>query len=205
VTLNIRPATIEDVPAATALLVETNGAFGLEVLGFGNPDLQSSALKQWFVESGNRFSFQCCTIAESDGIAAGLLLAFPGSKLDSLQLGCIRRLFSIYGLFGGLKMIWINNSLAGKKEAEDDEYLVAHLGVDEHFRRQGIAQSLLEKAEQDARDLRISKLVLDVEMNNDKAIALYQKSGFEKVDEVYYGDKAIKYKSPGYFKMSRNI
>jgi ribosomal protein S18 acetylase RimI-like enzyme len=204
-TLNIRPATIEDAPIATALLVETNGGFGVEVLGFGNPDLQFSALKQWFVDSDNRFSYQCCSIAEKYGIAAGLLLGIPGSRLDSLQFGCVRRLFSIYSFWGGLKMIWGNKSMAGNKEAEADEYLIAHLGVDEHFRRQGIAQALLEKAEQDAHALNFTKLVLDVEMNNDKAIALYQKSGFIEADAIFYGDKAEKFKSPGYFKMFRTI
>jgi len=204
-TLVIRPATKEDVPTATALLAETNGAFGVEVLGLGKPDLQFSALKQWFADPGNRFSYQCSTIAEKYGIAAGLLLAFPGSKLGALELGCVKRIFAIYGFGDAIRMIWLNKSLAGNKEAEKDEYLIAHLGVDEHFRRQGIAQVLLAKAEEDARDLNLSKLVLDVEMNNDKAIALYRKSGFEQVNTVYYGKKADKFKSPGYYKMSKTL
>lgn len=204
-TLNIRPAAREDAAIAAALLAETNGEFGVEVLGLGKPELQFSALKQWFVDPDNRFSFQYSTIAEKYGIAAGLLLAFPGSKLTALELGCARRIFAIYGLIGAIRMIRLNRSLAGNKEAEKDEYLIAHLAVDEGFRRQGIALALLEKAEADARSLGLNKLVLEVEIGNDTAILLYRKTGFELVNTVYFNTKAARFCCPGFYKMSKTL
>jgi ribosomal protein S18 acetylase RimI-like enzyme len=162
-------------------------------------------LQQWFTDSGNRFSFRCSTIAEKYGIAAGLLLAFPGSKLARLELGCAKRIFTIYGLIAALKMIWLNKSLAGNKEAENDEYLIAHLAVDESFRRQGIAQALLVKAEQDTLSLGLHKLVLEVEIGNDKAISLYRKAGFEIINTVYFNEKAIRLKTPGFYKMIKTL
>ncbi|MBA4384124.1 MAG: hypothetical protein C0410_05260 [Anaerolinea sp.] len=204
-TLIIRPATKEDSVTAAALLAETNGEFGVEVLGLGKPDLQFSALRQWFADTGNRFSYQCSTIAEKYRIPAGLLLAFPGSKLTRLELGCARRIFHIYGFSGAFKMMWLNKSLVNNKEAENDEYLIAHLAVDEGFRRQGIAQALLEKAGQDALSLGLNKLVLEVEIGNDKAIALYRKAGFELVNTVYFNSDAARLKSPGFYKMSKNL
>lgn len=204
-TLILRPATKNDAAIAAALLAETNGQFGVEVLGLGKPDLQFSALRQWFAEPGNRFSFQHTIIAEKYGIAAGLLLAFQGSDLAALELGCARRIFSIYGLLGAIRMIWLNKSLAGNKEAEKDEFLIAHLAVDEHFRRQGIAQVLLSKAEQDALSLGLSRLVLEVEIGNHNAIALYSKAGFEIINTVYFKNYAERFKSPGFYKMLRNL
>jgi len=204
-TLNIRPATKEDAVIAAALLAETNGEFGVEVLGLGNPDLQFFALKQWFMDSGNRFSHQFTFIAEKYGIASGLLLAFQGSKLDALEFGCGKRIFAIYGVKGAFKMIWLNKSLINNTEAEKDEYLIAHLAVDEHFRRQGIAQALLAKAEQDTRSHGLHKLVLEVEIGNDKAISLYKKAGFEIINTVYFNDKAARLKSPGFHKMIKNL
>ncbi len=202
-TLTLRPATKKDAVNAAALLAETNGGFGVEVLGLGKPDLQISALKQWFSEPGNRFSFQHTTIAEKSGFTAGLLLAFQGSDLAALELGCARSIFSIYGLLGAVRMVWLNKSLAGNREAEKDEYLIAHLAVDEHFRRQGIAQVLLGKAEQDALLLGLSRLVLEVEMGNHNAIALYSKAGFEIINTVYFKDKSDRFKSAGFYKMSK--
>ena len=204
-TLNLRPATKSDAPVAAALLAETNGEFGVAVLGLGRPDLQFSALKQWFSDSGNRFSYQCTTIADKDSAAAGLLLAFKGSELAALELGCAKRIFAIYGFFGALKMVWLNKALAGNKEAERDEYLIAHLAVDEHFRRQGIAQALLEKAARDARAQGLSRLVLEVEIGNQNAIALYQKAGFEIINTVYFNDQSARFKSPGFYKMLKTL
>lgn len=200
-TLIIRPATKDDSVIAAAFLAETNGEFGVEVLGLGKPELQLSAFRQWFADSGNRFSYQCSTIAEKEGITAGLLLAFSGSQLTRLELGCGKRIFHIYGLIGAFKMMWLNKSLAGNKEAEKDEYLIAHLAVDKSFRRQGIAQALIEKAGQDARSLGLNKLVLEVEIGNDNAIALYRKAGFELVNTVYFNAKSDRFKSPGFYKM----
>lgn len=204
-TLNIRTATIEDAAIAAALLAETNGEFGVEVLGLGKPELQFSALKQWFMDSGNRFSFQLCTIAEKYGIAAGLLLGFAGAELASLELGCAKRILAIYGLLGAIKMMSLNRSLAGNKEAEKDEYLLAHLAVDEGFRRQGIARALLARAEQDALNQKLYKLVLEVEINNHKAIALYKNAGFEIINTVYFGGKADRFRSPGFYKMIKHL
>lgn len=202
-TLIMRPALPSDATIASALLAETNGGFGVEVLGLGRPEIQLSALHKWFQDSGNRFSFQYSTIAEKMGGVAGLLLAFPGSKLMVLELGCAKKIFSIYGMLGALKMMWINKALAGNKEAENDEYLIAHLAVDNNFRRQGIGQALIEKAAQDGRLLGLSKLVLEVEINNLKAISLYQKAGFEIVNTVYFGNNSDRFKSPGFYKMSK--
>lgn len=204
-TLNIRPATTEDAAIAAALLAETNGEFGVEVLGLGKPELQFSALKQWFAGAGNRFSYQHSTIAEKYGIAAGLLLAFAGSKLNALELGCARRILAIYGVIGAIRMIWLNRSLAGNKEAEKDEYLIAHLAVDEGFRRQGIAQALLTKAELDACTLGLTKLVLEVEIGNDRAISLYHKTGFKIVNTVYFNARASRFGCPGFYKMSKTL
>lgn len=202
-TLTLRPATKKDADNAAALLAETNGQFGVEVLGLGKPDLQISALSHWFSEPGNRFSFQHTTIAEKSGFTAGLLLAFQGLDLAALELGCARSIFSIYGLLGAVRMVWLNKSLAGNREAEKDEYLIAHLAVDERFRRQGIAQILLGRAEQDALLLGFSRLVLEVEIGNHNAIALYSKAGFEIVNTVYFKDKSDRFKSAGFYKMSK--
>lgn len=204
-TVNLRPATRQDAVIAAYLLAETSGEYGVETLGLGKPDLQITAFRQWFVDSGNRFSYQCSTIAEKYGTAAGLLLAFPGSNLGKLELGCVKRVFAIYGVIGAFKMIWLNKSLANNKEAEKDEYLVAHLAVDEHFRRQGIAQVLLDKAEQDARSQGLYKLVLEVEIGNDRAIALYRKEGLEIINTVYFNERAAKLRCPGFYKMSKNL
>ena len=102
-------------------------------------------------------------------------------------------------------MVWRNQVLANHNEAEKDEYLIAHLAVNEQFRRQGIGQALLAKGVEEARRKGYSKLVLEVEIGNEKAIALYRKSGFEITNTVRYEELAQKFKSPGFYKMTSPI
>ena len=203
--LVLRPAIPEDAAVAACLLAETSGDFGVQVLGLGDPELQLKALQTWFIERGNRFSYQFSQTAEKYGMPVGILLAFEGAKLLQLEWACSRSLFSIYGFRNGLRMIRLNSALVNAKEAEKDEYLIAHLAVDENFRRQGIARALLVKAEEDARSAGYQKLVLEVEMTNDKARSLYQQFGFETVAKVYYNPRVRRFDCPGYFKMSKQI
>ncbi len=203
--LMIRPAIPKDAAVAACLMAETSGDFGVQVLGLGDPDLQLKALRTWFKEPGNRFSYQYCQTAEKYGTPAGILLAFKGTQLLALEWACSRRLFSIYGFVAGLRMVRLNAALVNAREAEKDEYLIAHLAVDENFRRQGIAKALLEKAVEDARSYGIQKLVLEVEMTNQKAQTLYQQFGFETVERIYYNPKARKFDCPGYFKMRMRV
>lgn len=199
--LILRPSTRDDAAVAACLLAETSGDFGVQVLGLGDPELQLKALRTWFIERGNRFSYQVSQTAEKYGMPVGILVAFEGAKLIALEWGCSRKLFSIYGFMNGLHMIRLNSALVNAKEAEKDEYLIAHLAVDENFRRQGIAKALLLKAADDARCAGLQKLVLEVEMTNEKAQALYRQFGFETVEQIYYNPRFRKFACPGYFKM----
>lgn len=203
--LILRPARQSDAVISALLLVETNGDFGLQVLGLGDPALQIKAMQEWFLAGANRFSHEEAWIAEKYGVAAGLLLCFEGSRLTALELGCARRLAAIYGLGGAIRMLWRNNQLACRKDAEPDEYLISHLAVDEHFRRQGIAKVLLEKAADLARAKGLHKLVLEVEANNQPAVALYQRAGFEVIDTLRPHDPKGLLRSFEYFKMLKSV
>ena len=177
--LSLRPAEVKDGPIAAELLAETMGGFGVAALGLGKKDLELSALQKWFSSAGNRFSYQHTTLAEADGSACGLLLGFPGNRLTALELGCARHLFCIYGFFGAFGMVWRNKVLGGTNEADNNEYLLAHLAVDSAHRRKGIGAELIHKAVDAANVAGFSRLVLEVEIGNDPALKLYQKSGFE--------------------------
>ncbi len=197
----IRQAVSGDALEASKLLADTTGEFGVAVLGLGNPTLQLKAFQRWFSTGGNRFSYQHTIIAESDQTPAGLALSFAGSHLTALEWGCAKEIFKIYGFSGAFRMIWRNKTLAGAREAEKDEYLLAHLAVDPRFRNQGIAQALIDQTAQKAHAAGFHCLVLEVEIENQAAIKLYQKNGFEIKDTVFFNQTTQKFNSPGYYKM----
>lgn len=197
----IRQAVAGDALEASRMLADTTGEFGVEVLGLGDPVLQLKAFERWFSKGGNRFSFEHTIITEVDQMTAGMALAFEGARLPTLELGCARELFKIYGIGGAFRMVWRNKTLAGAREAEKDEFLLAHLAVDARFRKMGIAQALLESTRQKARDAGCQRLVLEVEIDNQPAINLYQKNGFKITDRILFNQKTQKFNCAGYYKM----
>jgi ribosomal protein S18 acetylase RimI-like enzyme len=204
-TLTISPGRIEDAPVAARLLAETMAGFGVAVLGVGDEQLELKAMRRWFGEQDNRFSYQLSHMARLDGEIAGLLLCFSGAEGPLLTKGCARSILSIYGVGQLLRLIWRGMVLGHTKEADKDEYLVAHVAVFESFRRKGIARALLDKAILCAREAGFSRVVLEVEIGNMAAIRLYEAYGFKTQFTTEFGRHARVLKCPGYHKMLLNL
>lgn len=62
-----------------------------------------------------------------------------------------------------------------------DEAEILTLAVDPRFRRHGLAQTLLCKTSTHFAELGVERLFLEVDAENDAAIALYEKHGFTAV------------------------
>ena len=71
-----------------------------------------------------------------------------------------------------------------------DEASVNNVVVDNCFRRRGAATLLINKAVQECRREGVKKIFLEVNQYNEGAIALYEKTGFERIAfrPKYYGD-----------------
>ncbi|MBD5786812.1 ribosomal protein S18-alanine N-acetyltransferase [Cellulosimicrobium terreum] len=71
---------------------------------------------------------------------------------------------------------------------DGDVAQVMTIGVDPNFQHQGVGSTLLEALIGRSRDLRASALLLEVRVDNDPALALYAKYGFEQlgVRKRYY-------------------
>jgi ribosomal protein S18 acetylase RimI-like enzyme len=200
-TLVIAPATPEEAPTAARLLAETMAGFGVAVLGLGDEQLELKAMAKWFAEKDNRFSYQFARIARLDGEIAGLLLCFSGRDAERLSLNCRHSMRQVYGIRQVIKLIWRGMVLGHTREAEKDEYLVAHVAVFEQFRRKGIAKALLDKTAADARIAGFKKCVLEVEIGNTPAITLYHGYGFRTQFTTEFGRHAKLLQCPGYHKM----
>ena len=62
---------------------------------------------------------------------------------------------------------------------ESHQLCIGHLSIRQESRRSGVASALLAHARDEAKALQFTELILDVETNNESAIACYSKSGFE--------------------------
>ena len=64
-----------------------------------------------------------------------------------------------------------------------DEGYISNVAVSAEYRRQGIADALINKLCERAEELDLSFVTLEVRKSNDPAIALYSKYGFVPVGE----------------------
>ena len=200
-TLVITPARPEVFPAAARLLADTMAGFGVAVLGAGDEALELRALAQWFTENGNRFSHQFAHTAYWEGELAGVVLGFPGKDAQRLSLACRHSILELYSLRNLAKLIWRGMVIGHTREAENDEFLVAHVAVFEQFRRKGIATALLQKAVSLAKEEGFSRVALEVEIGNTAAIECYQRFGFDTQFTTNFGRHAGLLQCPGYHKM----
>jgi ribosomal protein S18 acetylase RimI-like enzyme len=71
-----------------------------------------------------------------------------------------------------------------------DRLVVCDIYVREHYRGTGVARELVERARRRARESGCDELRLDVDVENERAIAFYEKVGFEPSRHTMHTDVA---------------
>ena len=82
-----------------------------------------------------------------------------------------------------LWLVYDDNSVAGYVSVQYvlDEGYIGNVAVKEEYRRQGIADALIDEAVSFSKNLKLSFLSLEVRASNSAAINLYEKHGFKSV------------------------
>lgn len=174
----IRPAQPADSALAVKLIhlsmgEEMDWLFGQEA---GYPaDAVMAAL---YARRGNRFSWNLCWVAEADGQAVGLLLAFAGRRLPVLEAVTGLHLVGVFGLRATWRLARKQRLYGDLVEARPDEYYVSNLGVLPEFQGRGIGGALLDFADEQARAAGLGKCSLLVAQDN-PALRLYRRRGYE--------------------------
>jgi hypothetical protein len=182
--VSFRIAAPQDAPAAGELLVATMGTSGEVVFGNNDHSRAVSQLGRLFALPGHRMSYQWSHLAIVDGQVAGMLVSFPGARLDALSVRLLKPLLRVFSLPGLLGVIWRGLPLLMGRETNADEYYIAHIAVAPHRQRQGVATALLAKAYGLAAELGLRKVSLVVDRENQPARLVYDKAGFRVVQEV---------------------
>ncbi|RJP47472.1 MAG: N-acetyltransferase [Anaerolineaceae bacterium] len=177
--ISIRPARPDDAPLAAAIF-----RLSLDHLAdylFG-PDGRATevALMRLFSLNAGRFGYEHAFVAELNRRPLGMLVAFPGSDINRLNLAVVRYLPRALGwrMFGFMAR---GLTLAGNKEAETDEYLVSNIGVLPAAQGHGLGKRLLLQADEQARNLGLKKVSLMVALENHTAQRLYKRNGYKIV------------------------
>ncbi len=106
---------------------------------------------------------------ETQNQLAGLLIAYDSNKVKQLDKPILKHLAS--------KNIFLNSL---EKECFENEFYIDTISVFENFQGRGIAKELFIFIEKKAKELGFIKLSLLVDVDNLKALSLYEKIGFRK-------------------------
>ena len=180
--LSIRPATPADSSIAVHLIHEAKGRFTDYQFGYD----AKNVLNQLFIRPQNRLSHQFVDIAEVNGNIAGLLLSYPGRRLNQVNEFMGRQMITICGIAGFvryMRKVWPFIFSSGA-EAGADEYFINAVAVLPDFQGKRIGTRLMRFAEEKARAEGLLKCALTVEIENQRARYLYERLGFQVVNTV---------------------
>ncbi len=160
----IRPATKTDCETIAALYsISSDGVADYIWQKLAEPGQDILAVgRARYEREGTAFSYQNCTVVETDGAVIGMLVAFPmhvdpAAEEDDPVLAPYSRL------------------------EEDDSYYICGVALFEPYRGQGIGGELMRLAEAQARDRGFGKTSLIVFEQNAGAKRLYDRIGYTEV------------------------
>lgn len=137
-----------------------------------------------FQHTRNLFSYKHVHFIEANEKNAGLILGYDykESKYESLNTG----LLLLFGMGIRKKKIITNLLKAQMKigSVRRGEFYISNIAVYPEFRGLGIGNKLMLNAERIARERKLRFISLDVEVDNEGAINLYKKLGYEIVGKI---------------------
>jgi ribosomal protein S18 acetylase RimI-like enzyme len=177
--LTFTPATRDDAPFVTPLIYD----IGRRDLDRLFTDLAAGLSPVDVVESfyrapGGMFSWRNTEVALVGGIPAGFITAYRTASRNGSSAWLARAAGQL-GVHALLLLAWRGAVVARAMQRHlPGSWYVAFVGVDPLQQSLGIGSSLIERSVQTARASGCSCVELDVDVDNPRAQALYERLGF---------------------------
>lgn len=175
---------------------------------------RGESLVNWFIRliRDDKSSYHTSHILAdiSKDSVRGMIITLPATVMKEKSINeakSIRQNCSGFGTYVVymIRLIWRLRILFHYPKLKNDEMFIANLAVYDEFRGKGIGSRLLAVAEENANSNGYSKLSLFVEIDNEKAISLYQNQGFKIVSKKVFPKEYNKYHLYGLYKMVKSI
>jgi len=150
---------------------------------FGSDNAQQT-LSRLFEMKSNRFSHQFSEVINPSGKIAGLVVSYPGQLMRKLELPTALRVVQAIGIFGFFRFVRQALPLLNVKEAAPDEYYISNIAVLPEQQGYGLGSQMLRWVEKKARQQGYQKISLTVDIENERALSLYCRTGFEVVQTI---------------------
>lgn len=170
----IRKGLPEDAQDFYNLSLLSDPVFCQAIFGSGARNI----LQNLFRQRKNLFSFEHSYFIELNGKKAGMILGYDGKseRGESWRTGLLIIKYMKLGFFARIPSLLKALSAVGR--VEDNEYYISNLAVYPEFRGNKLGTNLLVRAEEGAKSCGAEKMALDVAMNNQGAIRLYNRLGY---------------------------
>ncbi len=203
--LTFSPAEASESEQGARLILLTLHQFGDHLFGFGDQTRAQSALEEFFRLPANRFSHEYTLFARTEGEIAGVLMLFNRRQMRRSIAKTAAHMFRVYRLKEVVRFLELMIPYRNDEDIPQEELYIAHLAVDEKYRRQGFGLRLLEHAESEARAQGKRRLSLLTEIENSSAQALYNKFGFKITNTIYFPEEQLYVGSAGDVRMEKNL
>lgn len=170
----IVPAKKEDVQQIMPLLHAAIGDIACTLTGVSDEQEAMNILADFYVEKGNRLSYEHVLVAWEGDAIAGMALGYGGDAAAKLDAPLLSRIHQ-EPAHAGYQIL---------TEARPGEYYLDAVAVNPAYQGKGIARSLIGALENKAKDAgwpRLSLIALD---DNENAMALYIRMGFAEDGEL---------------------
>jgi ribosomal protein S18 acetylase RimI-like enzyme len=202
---DLQPDTPDQAPPASRLIYLTMKITADHLFGLGSPQNGLQVLEGLFRLQSNRFSYQFTQIVPIGSQPAGLVVAYPGKLMKSLELPMALHLFKIKGVKEFVQFMMRAIPLASVEEAEDDEYFISNLAVSPEKQGKGLGSHILAQVEKKAVTLGFKKISLTVDVDNERARRLYERNGFTVVKKVCIESFRRRIGYTGFFRMRKEL
>ncbi len=199
--IDFRSAEPSDARLASRLLFDTFPKMATYVFGLGDAQRAKQILADSFAMEGHRFSYEYTQIGCQGNAEVGILISYPGRKLNKLEWGLAKAIHKNYSFWEKFRLIQRSLPMLFIQEAAFDEYLLSNLAVKKSRRSQGIGEQMLSHAEEKAIQAGYHKLALMVEIDNQDARRFYERHGFSIKAIHLEPNQRVKHLGPGYQRM----
>jgi len=173
--------SIHSVEVVAQLIYETEPDFFS--LYFGKKKKAVKRIQNLVLAGKNFFGQEFIHVAEEDKTILGMTLSYTGGDINRKQESqIINKTMDFLGL---LRLILIYEFFISRIltiEFEKDELYLSNICVNKNHRGKGVGSALLDHIIKQAKEKHCNSIVLDVKTENNIALNLYKKVGFDIVD-----------------------
>ncbi|TCK80959.1 GNAT family N-acetyltransferase [Albibacterium bauzanense] len=169
----IRPALPSDSKKVATLIVQAMGDLAMKFCNSDQLEPVIPLFEHFFQLTDNQYSFENTLVYENEEGVVGNIGAYDGAKLETYRKPFFDHLAEHFGLV----------NFNPEPETESGEFYLDTISVDPAAQGKGIGKLLIVAGIDWAKKLGHKKVGLLVDVNNDRALKLYQNMGFEIVEE----------------------